>query len=114
MEKIEVKTNDNLTLCPKFAKTFEILGRKWNGMIIEVLLNNGVSRFKDLATAVSTCSDRVLVERLKELEEEGIVERRTYDNSSLIQYALTERGDAMRDLMVAIHDWADNTYTTKA
>ncbi|QBO36933.1 transcriptional regulator [Periweissella cryptocerci] len=107
---MENVTKDGLSLCPKFAKTFEILGRKWNGMIIEVLLNNGVSRFKDLAAAVQNCSDRVLVERLKELEEEGIVERRTYEDSALINYALTERGTAMRSMMDAIHEWADQTY----
>lgn len=101
-------------LCPKFTKTFEILGRKWNGLIIEVLLTNGPSRFKDLTGAVCSCSDRVLVERLKELEEEGIVERRTYVDSALIEYALTERGEAMRGLMDEIHQWADDTYASKA
>lgn len=41
------------TLCDKFIATFDILGRKWNGLIIEVLLNNGPRRFKDLAQAVT-------------------------------------------------------------
>lgn len=105
---MEIKTDNKL--CPKFMKTFEILGRKWNGLIIEVLLTNGPSRFKDLTGAVCSCSDRVLVERLKELEEEGIVQRRTYPDSALIEYALTERGEAMRGLMDEIHQWADVTY----
>ena len=81
------------TLCDKFIATFDILGRKWNGLIIEVL---------------TKCSDRVLVERLKELEAAGIVERRTYEDSSLIEYALTERGESMRPMMAAIHEWSDN------
>lgn len=96
------------TLCDKFIATFDILGRKWNGLIIEVLLNNGPRRFKDLAQAVTKCSDRVLVERLKELEAAGIVQRRTYEDSSLIEYALTERGESMRPMMAAIHEWSDN------
>lgn len=100
----------NKELCPNFMKTFEILGRKWNGLIIEALLTNGPSRFKDITGAVCSCSDRVLVERLKELEEEGIVERKTYDDSSLIEYALTDRGMQMRPLMDEIHNWADKTY----
>ena len=91
------------TLCDKFIATFDILGRKWNGLI-----NNGPRRFKDLAQAVTKCSDRVLVERLKELEAAGIVERRTYEDSSLIEYALTERGESMRPMMAAIHEWSDN------
>lgn len=49
---------------------------------------------------------------LKELEEEGLVERRTYVDSALIEYALTERGEAMRPLMDEIHRWADQTYAT--
>ncbi|WP_230098306.1 winged helix-turn-helix transcriptional regulator [Periweissella ghanensis] len=108
----EMGIKEDGKLCPKFMKTFEILGRKWNGLIIEVLLSNGPSRFKDLTGAVCTCSDRVLVERLKELEEEGLVERRTYVDSALIEYALTERGEAMRPLMDEIHRWADQTYAT--
>lgn len=96
------------TLCDKFIATFDILGRKWNGLIIEVLLNDGPRRFKDLAQAVTKCSDRVLVERLKELEAAGIVERRTYEDSSLIEYALTERGESMRPMMATIHEWSDN------
>jgi len=95
-------------LCNKFVATFDILGRKWNGLIIEALLNDGPRRFKDLAQAVTKCSDRVLVERLKELETAGIVERRTYDDSTLIEYALTARGESMRDMMLAIHEWSDN------
>ena len=94
-------------LCDKFVATFEILGRKWNGMIIETLLVNGPRRFKDLAQSVSKCSDPVLVERLKELETADIVERRTYDDSALIEYALTPRGESMRDMMTAIHEWSD-------
>jgi DNA-binding HxlR family transcriptional regulator len=94
-------------ICDNFIATFDVLGRKWNGLIIEVLLNNGPSRFKDLAQAVTKCSDRVLVERLKELEAAGIVDRRTYPDSSLIEYALTERGESMRPVMEAIHSWSD-------
>ena len=94
-------------ICDKFIATFNILGRKWNGLIIEYLLNEGPSRFKNIASAVTKCSDRVLVERLKELEAAEIVERRTYEDSSLIEYALTERGESLRDVMTVIHEWSD-------
>lgn len=100
-------------ICEKFTATFDILGRKWNGLIIEVLLTEGSCRFKDLAQAVTKCSDRVLVERLKELEAEGIVERRTYADSSLIEYALTDRGQSMREMMEAIHNWSDEWQVAK-
>ncbi|ATO44029.1 helix-turn-helix transcriptional regulator [Loigolactobacillus coryniformis] len=94
-------------LCPKFQKTFTILGKKWNGLIVDVLLEEGTQRFKDLAQKVPKCSDRVLVERLKELELEGIVERRTYADSALIEYALTEQGQDLKQVMDAVHGWAD-------
>lgn len=49
-------------------KDFWDFRKKWNGLIIEVLLNEGPQRFKEIAQKVEKCSDRVLVERLKELE----------------------------------------------
>ncbi|SOB42526.1 HTH-type transcriptional regulator YodB [Weissella viridescens] len=107
MAESTVTTNDNVKISDKFVATFEFLGRKWNGLIIESLLNNGTMRFKDLSQTVQRCSDRVLVERLKELEANGIVERRTYDDSALIEYALTEKGESMRNMMQVVHDWSD-------
>lgn len=97
----------NEKLCTKFITTFDLLGRKWNGLIIKSLLNNGVMRFKDLAKMVEKCSDRVLVERLKELEAAGIINRLTYEDSALIEYSLTEKGEGMRHMMEEIHEWAN-------
>lgn len=106
-QKVSEGNCADAVICDKFTATFNILGRKWNGLIIEVLLNEGPSRFKDLSRAVINCSDRVMVERLKELEEADLIERRTYEDSSLIEYALTERGESMRPMMEAIHAWSD-------
>jgi len=109
----DVKNSEvnNDKLCNKFIKTFELLGRKWNGLIIKSLLNNGVMRFKDLAKMVEKCSDRVLVERLKELEAAGIINRVTYEDSALIEYTLTEKGEAMGPMMTSIHEWANDWQT---
>ncbi|WP_188352851.1 winged helix-turn-helix transcriptional regulator [Leuconostoc pseudomesenteroides] len=93
-------------LCQNFTKTFEILGRKWNGMIIETLLVSGPKRFLEISRAIPACSDRVLVERLKELEAAHLVIRQTYEDSNLIEYKLTEAGEAMRPMMKAVHEWA--------
>lgn len=98
---------DNILLCDHFTKTFETLGRKWNGLIIEVLLNGGAKRFAEISRAIDACSDRVLVERLKELEASGFVVRKTYEDSSLIEYDLTALGESMRPMMAAIHEWSD-------
>lgn len=103
----ENKTSQDFCLCPRFEKTFTILGKKWNGLIIEVLLNEDTQRFKDLAEHIEACSDRVLCERLKELEKEGIVSRNTYPGESRIDYFLTPQGRELAPVMAAIHTWSD-------
>ncbi|AFT82155.1 winged helix-turn-helix transcriptional regulator [Leuconostoc carnosum] len=110
MAKLAAHTED--LLCQNFTKTFEILGRKWNGLIIETLLINGPKRFLEISRALSGCSDRVLVERLKSLESVNLVNRVTYDDSSLIEYKLTPAGEAMRPMMAAVHEWSDKFNNT--
>lgn len=101
------KIVDDFRLCPHFEKTFQMLGKKWNGLIIEVLLHEKTQRFKDLAAHVEDCSDRVLCARLKELEADGVVVRNTYPGSSRIDYALTDEGRELAPVMAAIHTWSD-------
>lgn len=97
----------DFSLCPRFERTFSFLGKKWNGLIIEVLLQEGPQRFRDLARKIPRCSDRVLVERLKELEVNGVILRRTFPDNSLIEYELTAKGAELKDVMTAIHAWSD-------
>ncbi|MBD7894981.1 helix-turn-helix transcriptional regulator [Limosilactobacillus sp. Sa3CUN2] len=94
-------------LCPKFTHTFSILGKKWNGLIIEALLVKDTMRFKDLSASIDGCSDRVLCERLKELEDENIVTRNTYKGENRIDYSLTKRGQELREVMSTVHKWSD-------
>lgn len=107
MQNAQLQERTDFELCPKFEKMFDILGKKWNGLILEVLTDAGPQRFKDIAHSVTKCSDRVLVERLKSLEEEGLVERCTYKNSSLIEYRLTKQGEALRPVLESVHKFAD-------
>lgn len=102
----------NFQLCPKFTKIFSILGKKWNGLIIDVLLIAGPQRFRDLAAKINKCSDRVLVERLKELIKEGLVEKVAVEGCCREQYQLTKRGQDLQAMMTALHEWADKWYTT--
>ncbi len=113
-ENANADCHEAFQLCPKFEKTYSILGKKWNGLIIDVLLENGAQRFKNLVHSVPKCSDRVLVERLKELEQEGIVARITSDDSALIEYRLTTKGEELAPVMAAIHDWSNDWYATEA
>lgn len=94
-------------ICPRFEKTFTILGKKWTGLIIEVLLVDN-RRFKDISEQISGVSDRVLVERLKELEEEGIVLRTENEEGPIkVMYSLTEKGRSLEKVMAEIQTWAD-------
>ena len=94
-------------ICPKFERTFSILGKKWMGLIIEVLLE-GPQRFKNIAAAIPNVSDRVLVERLKELEQEGVVLRTVDPNAAMrVAYSLTKKGKDLKNVMNAVKIWAD-------
>lgn len=94
-------------LCPKFEKAFSILGKKWNGLIIDVLLQDGSQRFVDLAQKIPMLSDRVLTERLKELEREGIVAK------SCSLYELTDKGVGLESVLSSVRDWSQAWLTEK-
>lgn len=94
-------------LCPRFEEAFALLGKRWTGVIIETLLA-GRCRFSDILSAVPHLSDRMLSERLRELEQAGIVERCVYPESPVrIEYHLTEKGKGLAPVMEAVHQWAD-------
>ena len=100
-------TRDELLLCPKFETAFEILGKRWTGLIIRVLMN-GPMRFKDISNHIPGMSDRMLAERFKELETAGIVVRRVYPEMPIrIEYELTEKGKALRSVMDEVQKWSD-------
>ena len=112
-EMEQVKMTD-FSLCPKFEKAFVILGKKWNGLIIDVLLENGPQRFGELREKIPVLSDRVLVERLKELEQEGIINREVCCNeSSRLNYLLTEKGKDLQQAMEQIQRWAEKWLTSE-
>ncbi|QIL46447.1 helix-turn-helix transcriptional regulator [Vagococcus coleopterorum] len=107
MSEKENECGEKFQLCPKFEKTFSMLGKRWNGLIIDVLLETGPQRYNELAEKIPMVSDRVLVERLKELEAFGVVERHEDDNNSKkVEYALTEQGQDLKEVMSEIQDWA--------
>ena len=94
-------------MCQHYINAFQIIGKKWNGLIISSLCAGNYMRFKDLTRCVRACSDRVLVERLKELEKEGIVKRSVDSNTKIISYGLTRKGADLKPALDKIHDWAD-------
>ena len=87
-------------------KAFDVLGRKWTGLIIRQLCD-GPRHFCDVERGVSAVSARMLTERLKELEAAGIVTR-TVDTGTPVRttYQLTEKGRALIPVMRGIEQWA--------
>ena len=101
-------TGGHLTaFCPNYHRAIELIGRRWTGAILRVLLS-GATRFSDITAAIPGLSDRLLSERLKELEAEGIVSRTVIPVTPVrIDYRLTEKGRALNDVMAAISAWAE-------
>ena len=97
---------EDFTLCPKFEAAFEILGKRWSGLIIQVLMT-GPKRFKNISKGIPDLSDRVLSERFKELEEADIVIRHVYPETPVrIEYELTKKGRALKRMMEECQKWA--------
>ena len=93
-------------LCARFHRASELIGRRWTGAIIFVLLKSRC-RFAVLAAAIPDITDRMLSDRLRELEEEGIVERTVVPATPVrVEYALTKKGRALASAINAITDWA--------
>ena len=94
-------------LCAKFHKAVELIGRRWSGAVIQLLLR-GPARFAELRDAIPDISDRMLSERLRELEEEGIVARTVIPETPVrVEYALTAKGKALEPALGAIGKWAE-------
>ncbi len=93
--------------CPAYSKAIEIIGRRWSGSIIRSMLA-GASRFGEILAAVPGLSDRLLSERLKELELEGIVERTVVPSTPVrIEYRLTQKGQGLGSVVRSVNEWAE-------
>jgi DNA-binding HxlR family transcriptional regulator len=93
-------------MCPRYQAAMEILGKRWTGLIVNVLLE-GPKRFSALSARLELVSERMLSERLKELELHGIVDRQVLPDTPVrVQYELTEKGRALSGVVAAIESWA--------
>lgn len=97
--------------CPRYHRAVEIIGRRWTGAILRALLS-GAIRFSEIASIIPGLSDRLLSERLKELEAEGIVVRKVIPETPVrVEYHLTEKGRALSTVVEAISAWAHDWLT---
>lgn len=95
-------------VCPRYHHAVELLGRRWTGAIM-VLLLRGCNRFTEISASIPEMSDRMLSERLKELESEGIVQRIVIPETPVrVEYRLTDKGRALQTAVSAITEWAES------
>jgi DNA-binding HxlR family transcriptional regulator len=94
-------------LCARFHQASELIGRRWTGAIIFVLLQK-TCRFAMLRDAIPEITDRMLSERLQELEEAGLLERTVVPDTPVrVEYSLTRKGKALATAIGSIADWAE-------
>ncbi len=102
----------NIGLCPRFHYAVELIGKRWTGLIITVLLQNEATqssgtRFHDIRSGIPELSDRMLSERLKELEVAGIITREVYPETPVrVEYKLTTKGQSLKPIMDEIGNWS--------
>lgn len=93
------------TVCPKFEKAMQFISKRWTGLIVHQLLS-GPKRFCEIEHALPI-SGRLLSERLKELEKNGMVLRKVYPETPVrVEYSLTEKGMALSPVIRELEKWA--------
>ena len=93
--------------CSLYHHAVELIGRRWTGAILLVLVEGGPLRFSEIRVLVPDVSDRLLSERLKELEAEEIVRRSVYDETPVrVEYELTVKGEALQPALKALKQWS--------
>ena len=101
-------------VCTKFHRASELIGRRWTGAILFVLLKE-TCRFATLRAAIPGITDRMLSERLQELEEEGLVVRTVVPEIPVrVEYSVTKKGRELAAAIDAISGWAEKWIQTAA
>jgi DNA-binding HxlR family transcriptional regulator len=99
-------TGEHSGCCPLYHQAVELIGKRWTGAIVSVLLERPL-RFSEISHAVPQLSDRLLSERMKELEARGIVERRVLPGPPVrVEYGLTEMGRDLAPALSELKRWA--------
>ncbi len=91
--------------CDTFHSMIEFIGKRWTGVIIFHLLD-GPKRYFELAEEITGISDRLLTERLRELETEGFILKKTSaPGTRKVEYDLTSKGKETEEIVQAIVKW---------
>jgi DNA-binding HxlR family transcriptional regulator len=99
-------------VCPHFHAAIELIGKRWTGAIV-CALTEGPLRFGELGRAVPGLSDRLLSQRLRELEQEGLVEREVEPGTPVrVIYSLSEKGADLDPAIRELKQWATRWHRT--
>jgi DNA-binding HxlR family transcriptional regulator len=94
------------SFCVSFQTAIELIGKRWNGAILAVLLD-GPRRFSELVASIPGLSERLLSERVRELERKGILVRRVLHGPPLgVEYELTAAGRELAPVIEIVTAWA--------
>jgi DNA-binding HxlR family transcriptional regulator len=100
--------------CPLYHEAVELVGRRWTGAILRVLMD-GPLRFSEIAQSVPELSDRLLSERMKELEARGMVERSVIPGPPLrVEYELSQMGRELEPALSELQRWANRWLRRRA
>lgn len=92
--------------CP-VETTLRVLGGRWKVLVIHHLLD-GVKRFGELSRALKGVSARTLTKQLRELEADGVIHRKVYQQvPPMVEYSLTAVGEKLEPILQAMHDWGE-------
>jgi len=106
MTSTQVRKGASNAVCPHFHRAIELIGKRWTGAIV-VALAEGPMRYADIGKAIPGLSDRLLSQRLRELEDEGLVERRVEAATPVrVTYSLTEAGQELDPALRELKSWA--------
>ena len=95
-------------VCARFHHAVELIGRRWSGAIISVMLSHGPQGFNELLGSIPGLSDRLLTERLRELESEGLVRRTVIPGPPVrVSYELTQAGKSLEPVIESLGRWAE-------
>ena len=93
-------------VCPDYHAAVEMIGRRWTGAILWALTERP-HYFAELSQAIPGLSDRLLSQRLRELENEGVVERSVHAGSpARVSYSLTDKGRELEPALRELRAWA--------
>ena len=100
-------TKEELPECP-VATTVQLIGSKWKLLILRNLLQRPW-RFNELRRSLDGISQKVLTDSLRSMEEDGLITRTVYPEvPPHVEYALSETGESMRPILMAMQSWGTN------